>query len=148
MVNIFDIFEKHASENLDRFCLKIYPSGEELTYGNLLLNVEKLANYFVRKGLSVGDKILVEGIKSVETFSILMAALKIGVTYSFFDPNSPEHRQKLLIQSYNPDLIINKHPTNFDCLIDAPKICFSDLHKVLNSKLSQHNKIVKKFMYH
>ena len=72
-----------------------------------------------------------------------MAALKIGVTYSFFDPNSPEHRQKLLIQSYNPDLIINKHPTNFDCLIDSPKICFADLHKVLNSKLSQHNKIVK-----
>lgn len=52
---------------------------KEVTYENLLKNVNKIGNVFIEKGLSKGDTVLVIVPRLIEAYQVYLAALKIGL---------------------------------------------------------------------
>jgi acetyl-CoA synthetase len=52
---------------------------EEVTYQNLLKNVNKIGNVFIKDGLHKGDTVLVIAPRLIEAYQVYLAALKIGL---------------------------------------------------------------------
>src|SRR5690625_4979044 len=51
----------------------------EITYENLIRNVNKIGNVFLENGLKKGDKLLVMVPRMVEAYEVYLAALKTGI---------------------------------------------------------------------
>ncbi|WP_053217185.1 acyl-CoA synthetase MbcS [Virgibacillus senegalensis] len=79
--NIAMEIEKYAS-GPERKAL-IYEDNEgnqvEITYQELLANVNRIGNVFLSNGLKKGDKVLVMMPRLIESYQVYMAALKTGV---------------------------------------------------------------------
>ena len=91
----------------------------EYTYSQLERDSNKFASYFVEIGLKTNDVICLSSEKKYESFVTLIACLKLGVTYSFFDKDSPQERLNEIINTCMPALIIhNQHKNNqfFYCI--------------------------------
>lgn len=52
---------------------------EEVTYQNLLKNVNKIGNVFLNDGLQKGDTVLVIAPRLIEAYQVYLAALKLGL---------------------------------------------------------------------
>ncbi|WP_188206844.1 acyl-CoA synthetase MbcS [Alkalibacillus aidingensis] len=80
--NIMMEVEEHAQKHPERTAL-IYRdengNHEELTYGELVRNVNKIGNAFLDKGLKKGDKVLVMIPRSTVVYEVYLAALKTGI---------------------------------------------------------------------
>ncbi len=79
--NIVMEIEKHA-ENKDKIALKYKDSdnnSREITYDQLIRNVNKMGNVFLKEGLKKGDKLLVMVPRIVEAYEVYLAALKTGI---------------------------------------------------------------------
>lgn len=129
--NVFCLFEEQALKCPDRVCLKVCPESSEINFGQLLNNANKLALMMSQNKLQVGDKILIEGSKSIESFSLLLAALKMGVAYCFYDPQSPSHRLKQIVDSLNPSLIFHMNTKNLEWASGIKKLSFDKLNLIL-----------------
>ena len=67
--NVFELFKRQALKTPKNVCLKLYPKKNEATYAEVLKIAELLASQFENLGLQIGDKILIEGTKSIISFS-------------------------------------------------------------------------------
>lgn len=79
--NIVMEIEKHA-KNDGKIALKYIDETDlkkEITYDQLIRNVNKTGNAFLEKGLQKGDKLLVMVPKIVEAYEVYLAALKTGI---------------------------------------------------------------------
>ena len=80
--NIVMEVERHALSNPDRKAL-IWKDDQgatkEITYGDLLKNINKIGNAFIESGLEQGDKILVMIPRILEAYEVYLAALKTGI---------------------------------------------------------------------
>ena len=79
--NIVMEIEKHA-KNDGKIALKYIDetdSKKEITYEQLIKNVNKTGNAFLEKGLQKGDKLLVMVPRIVEAYEVYLAALKTGI---------------------------------------------------------------------
>ncbi|MEI3606403.1 acyl--CoA ligase [Pseudogracilibacillus sp. SE30717A] len=79
--NIVMEIEKHAV-NKGKIALK-YKDGannrKEITYEQLIKNVNKIGNVFLNEGLKKGDKLLVMVPRIIEAYEVYLAALKTGI---------------------------------------------------------------------
>lgn len=79
--NIVMEIEKYAKET-DKLALMYMDKAglrKEITYKNLLENVNKIGNIFLEKGLKKGDKLLVMVPRIIEAYEVYLAALKTGI---------------------------------------------------------------------
>src|SRR5690625_898593 len=79
--NIVMEIEKHA-KNDGKIALKYIDEtgfNKEITYDQLIKNVNKTGNAFLEKGLQKGDKLLVMVPRIVEAYEVYLAALKTGI---------------------------------------------------------------------
>ena len=80
--NIMMEVEQHADKHPERTAL-VYKdeqgNHEELTYGELVRNVNKIGNAFLDAGLQKGDKVLVMIPRSTVVYEVYLAALKTGI---------------------------------------------------------------------
>ncbi|MEI3613938.1 acyl-CoA synthetase MbcS [Pseudogracilibacillus sp. SO30301A] len=79
--NIIMEIEKHAI-HVDKIALKYIDEGgisKEITYDQLMKNVNKIGNVFLEKGLKKGDKLLIMVPRIVEAYEVYLAALKTGI---------------------------------------------------------------------
>lgn len=80
--NITMEMERFAAKNPERNALIWRDEAgdtQEVTYGKLLKNVNKVGNAFKRKGLKKGDKVLVMIPRLIEAYETYLAALKTGI---------------------------------------------------------------------
>jgi acetyl-CoA synthetase len=52
---------------------------KEVTYANIMKNVNKIGNVFINKGLTQGDTVLVIIPRLIEAYQVYLAALKVGL---------------------------------------------------------------------
>ena len=79
--NIAMEIEKHAKDVDRKALLWLDEHGEksEITYGQLMGNVNKIGNVFIESGLKKGDKLLVMIPRRMEAYEVYLAALKVGI---------------------------------------------------------------------
>jgi len=103
--NIGLAFSKIAAENQGCTALK-YPDGQVVTYPELESLSNRIAHYYLEKGLGKGDVIALFNNKSPLGYSCMLAALKTGIIYTNLDLTSPYQRIKKIIERCNPKLLI------------------------------------------
>lgn len=79
--NIVMEIEQYAKQDNKLALLYMDQDGnrKELTYAQLMENVNKIGNSFLEKGLKKGDKILVMVPRILEAYEVYLAALKTGI---------------------------------------------------------------------
>lgn len=79
--NIVMEIEKHVTKNKKPALIYTDESGirKEITYEQLMENVNKVGNVLLRKGLKKGDKLLIMVPRIIEAYEIYLAALKTGI---------------------------------------------------------------------
>lgn len=79
--NIVMEIEQYAKQDNKLALLYMDQDGnkKELTYSQLMKNVNKIGNSFLEKGLKKGDKILVMVPRILEAYEVYLAALKTGI---------------------------------------------------------------------
>lgn len=79
--NIVMEIEKYAQEKEKTALIYMDEAGakKEITYNQLIKNVNKIGNVFLESGLKKGDKLLVMVPRILEAYEVYLAALKTGI---------------------------------------------------------------------
>ncbi|WP_440857838.1 acyl-CoA synthetase MbcS [Staphylococcus shinii] len=79
--NIVSKIEKYTADENKKAIIFENAEGEtqSITYDQLIKNANKVGNMFLKHGLQKGDKVLVMMPRSIETYEIYIAALKLGI---------------------------------------------------------------------
>lgn len=104
LYNLGQKFHLIAKENANN--IAIYPTkGMGITYQEIDMLSNKLANYLLEKGLEQNDVIAILNNKSFVSYSLMIACLKIGVIYTNLDPKSPLERFNRMIDTCGPKIL-------------------------------------------
>ena len=87
----------------------LYYSENEVTvsYAQLSIAVDRWADVLWARGLRQGHVVAFFHDKSPDAFAAMLACLRLGVTYTNLDPDSPWERVCKILTSCAPDLLIN-----------------------------------------
>ncbi len=103
--NLGNFFSKVSVDNFDRIALK-YPDGGTMSFSELETLSNKIAYFFIEKGLQKGDVVGIFNNKSPLGYACMLAALKTGIIYTNLDLTSPFQRIKKIIERCEPKLLI------------------------------------------
>lgn len=102
--NLGQKFKQIAASSADAPAL--LTEGGTFTYRQLDEESDALAAFFVSSGLKPGDVICISGEKHLRSLACLIGALKAGITYSMFDPESPLARLEKIFERCKPAMIL------------------------------------------
>ena len=80
--------------------------NKHITFDSLDLDSNKICNWLLKKNFSTSDVVCISSEKSFFNFSLIIALLKIGITYVVLDKKSPTKRLNQIISQVNPKAII------------------------------------------
>lgn len=121
--NLGRMFEGVAAQYSSKVAIS-FPGGDEITFAQLNHDANAIATLLKAKGIKKYDVCAIAGVKKRNTYSAFIACVKLGITYTFFDPESPEDRlSKILIQC-TPKIVLGymKEIEAFDSLNYFPTI--------------------------
>lgn len=101
---ICELFEKTASLNPDS--LAALTLDREITYRELDLQSNQLANYLIKKGVGPGKIVGLFFDCDLSLLIGLLGILKAGGVYFPLDPNYPKERLRYMIEDATPHLIL------------------------------------------
>lgn len=104
LFNLGSRFKSVASQKSDSVAVLF--EEQKLTYSELDRQSDAMATYFIQSGLKVGDLVCISGTKNITAVICILGALKAGVTYSVFDPESPQPRLLKIFDRCNPALVL------------------------------------------
>jgi len=87
-------------------CAVAFPTGEKLTYRQLMQLADGYGKIFKARNLKPGQVVAIAGVKQSAVIAAILACLKQGMTYTIFDPNSPENRLTSIFDVCRPVMII------------------------------------------
>ena len=104
--NLGQLFEQVVQANMNQVAL-CFSEEEQYEYSSLNIIVNQTARLL--KGLGIGYRcvVCVVGDKTVETYAVILACLKIGAAYAILDPESPVERLNKILTRCAPDLVIS-----------------------------------------
>jgi len=88
----------------DRIALS-YPTGEAYSYGHINDFSNRLARYLLQKEIGSGDVVAIFNDKSIYAYSLMLACLKIGATYTNLDGTNPWERLRRIIETCKPKAV-------------------------------------------
>jgi len=100
-------FRETASRFTDRVALRYPERGETVSYAQLTNLADRWADVLWARGLRQGHVVAFFHDKSPDAFAAMLACLRLGVTYTNLDPDSPWERVRKILTSCAPDLLIN-----------------------------------------
>jgi D-alanine--poly(phosphoribitol) ligase subunit 1 len=83
-----------------------FDAQNSVTYAELNRLANRLATLLIEQGVAAGDVVCISGFKSVYTFGLMLACLKVGAPYSVFDPDSPVERVRKILSTCRPKRLI------------------------------------------
>jgi len=102
--NLSSVFAEIVRANRNRTAL-IIDEGTQLTYHDLDVLSNKIANFLLNHNVTRRDRIAVVLDKSVCAYAIILAAVKVGATYFVVDRKSPADRSRRIIEQCNPKVL-------------------------------------------
>lgn len=103
---VINHFEEIVKKYPDRIALRF--RDEELTYGQLNIEANKLANLINTKNIGPEDLVAVYLNRGFEMVISILAILKTGAAYVPIDPNYPKDRVEYILFDSNASLIISE----------------------------------------
>lgn len=103
--NLGTLFDSVAKTFGDKTAIQ-FPGGERLTFAELDDLSDRMAGVIRSHGLKQYDVCVIAGVKKPHTYVSLIACVKLGVTYSFFDPESPAERLTKIFRQCSPRLVL------------------------------------------
>jgi olefin beta-lactone synthetase len=92
-MNIASLFENAAGKFPAKIAL--IKGAKEISYADLFTSVEETANYFLSKGISKGDRVLVFVPMGIDLYRIVLALFRIGAVAVFLDEWVSRRRMEL-----------------------------------------------------
>ncbi|WLI79036.1 amino acid adenylation domain-containing protein [Kosakonia sp. H02] len=114
--------------------LALSGDGEQLTYAQLNLRANRLANLMMEKGVGAEDIVAIALPRSVSLIVALVATLKTGAAYLPLDPDYPPERLNYMLEHARPALVIT-HSTFADKL-GAQYACLRLDHPAMRGQLA------------
>ena len=103
--NLSSLFKYIVNQHTDKPAI-IFSDNKKVTFGELNKKSDQLASFLLSRGFSHKDVILFSGEKKYITYLLILACIKLGITYSAYDPNTPIQRFKKIIETCNPKLVL------------------------------------------
>ncbi|MBY4572419.1 non-ribosomal peptide synthetase [Gordonia paraffinivorans] len=104
---LLDLFSARVAEFPNR--VAIADDQRELTYREFGERVRRLSSFLLASGLRHGDKVAVVLDRSIEQVVAVYAVLMAGGAYVPVDPDQPEDRRRLILDTACPTIIIDRH---------------------------------------
>ena len=134
--NLGILFNDITKKNQNKIAIKF---SEEEQYSYLALDhlSENFINFFNKIEIKKDDKIVLESIKNINSYAIMVACIKMGVPYTFVDFAEAPERYKLILKQLKPKKIFtfSKKLTFKNCVL-------LDINKIKNIK---NTKLKKKY---
>lgn len=103
--NLGSHFDSIANSYGDRIAL--YCDDEDpITFSDLARLSSQIARYFLSRNIRHRDVVAIAGIKTRLSYSIILACLRIGVTYVVLDEQSPSERLLKILNTCSPKLLM------------------------------------------
>ncbi len=102
--NLGILFNEVANTFGEKTAIKFF-NDESISYKELNILSNKLANFLLQKGVKRGDVIAILNNKTQISYAIMLASLKIGGIYTNLDPKSPSERFAKMIATCQPKII-------------------------------------------
>ena len=83
-----------------------FPDDTKLSFNELNTLSDQLVSIIQQNGLKQYDVCAIAGVKKPLTYATMIACLKLGVTYSYFDPESPAERLLKIFKQCEPKLVV------------------------------------------
>ena len=83
-----------------------FSDDTKLTFNELNTLSDDLSSIISKKGLTQYDVCAIAGVKKPLTYATMLACLKLGITYSYFDPESPAERLLKIFRQCEPKLVV------------------------------------------
>lgn len=83
----------------------LFLDGQVITYGELASASAKMARLLLSRGVSRGSIVCISGKKTFQTYSTLLACLRIGAGYAVLDDASPLERLDRIVATCEPSLL-------------------------------------------
>ncbi len=103
--NLGTLFQSIVDSFGDKAALH-FPDDTKITFNELDSLSNNLVNVISESGLKQYDVCAIAGVKKPHTYAAMIACLKLGITYSFFDPESPADRLLKIFKQCEPKLIL------------------------------------------
>lgn len=104
--NLGSFFDAIAAANSDRCAIRT--AQRDYTYGELAAGGERLAAQLKGAGIDQGDVVAIASTKAFEDYALMMACLKIGVTYVNLDTDNPGERIRHVLDVCRPKAVFGK----------------------------------------
>lgn len=95
---------------------------QTISYERLNARANQFGRWLIDHGTKMGDVLCVSGTKTLDTFALMLACLKIGAVYSILDADSPVERLRKILTTCQPKLVFGNH-----ALIDRLQPVLADL---------------------
>ncbi len=102
--NILKQVEQNSKDYPDKIAIETAFSC--ISYHELLLRVNQLANYLIASGLQQNSNIGIFTNRTIDVIVGILAILKIGSTYVPIDPEYPKNRINYMVEKANLDFIL------------------------------------------
>ncbi len=103
-------FQEIASQYAHRTALHYPATGERISYRDLAAMADRVAALLWAKGMRQGQVAAFFHDKSPAAFAAMLACLRLGIIYTNLDPDSPWERQRKILATCAPRLIVNAFP--------------------------------------
>ena len=104
--NIAKLFSKQVEKTPEKTAVIF--GDEKLTFKQLDILSNNLANYLLNKGIKTGDIVGIMLNRSIEMLVCMIGILKTGAAYLPIDPTYPKHRVKYILNNSNTKLILSE----------------------------------------
>ena len=108
--NLALAFDEVVAKHAGRSAL-LYPQcGSRTTFAELDKLAVAIASSLFRLGIRKGDVVAIFHDKSPAAFAAILACLRLGITYTNLDPESPWERLRKILVSCRPRAVVNSFP--------------------------------------
>lgn len=101
------LFEEVFCKNDDKIAL--IDCKNSLTFNELNQNANKIANFLIKNGLEIEDRVIIKLEKSINLIISVFGVIKAGGTFIIIDIDDPDERINLIKEDANAKYIIDKH---------------------------------------
>jgi len=108
--SIYDFFVKGCESCGDIIAI-IDPSGKEISYSSLIIEIEAVSNSLVELLNSQKSVVAIEAVKSSQTIILVLACIKTEIPYVILDPSLPRNRLISIIKKSGLKFIFSEKNT-------------------------------------
>lgn len=121
---IIQLFDEQAHRYASHVAVRY--GKDEITYGELLINANKLANKLRKDGVGPGTVVALYLTPSIEMIIAIVATLKSGGAYLPIDPEYPEQRCRFMLQDSGSSCLLTQREMQHNHLFDSGNVYYVD----------------------